>query len=56
MKMKSNNYAVVLAGGVGSRFWSKSRKKLPKQFQDFMGSGKSLLQHSSRSIIAVNPF
>lgn len=44
--MKSNNYAVVMAGGVGSRFWPKSRKKLPKQFQDFMGSGKSLLQHT----------
>ncbi len=35
-----------MAGGVGSRFWPKSRKKLPKQFQDFMGSGKSLLQHT----------
>jgi len=28
-----------MAGGVGSRFWPKSRKKLPKQFQDFMGMG-----------------
>ena len=35
-----------MAGGVGSRFWPKSRKNLPKQFQDFMGSGKTLLQHT----------
>ena len=44
--MKSNYYAVIMAGGVGSRFWPKSRKSLPKQFQDFMGSGKTLLQHT----------
>ena len=44
--MKSNYYALIMAGGVGSRFWPKSRKNLPKQFQDFMGSGKTLLQHT----------
>lgn len=33
-----------MAGGIGSRFWPKSRTSLPKQFIDFLGIGKSLLQ------------
>lgn len=33
-----------MAGGVGSRFWPKSREARPKQFLDILGTGKSLLQ------------
>lgn len=39
-----NNYAVLMAGGVGSRFWPVSRAHFPKQFHDMLGTGKSLLQ------------
>lgn len=39
-----NNYVVIMAGGVGSRFWPYSRKNFPKQFHDVLGIGKSLLQ------------
>lgn len=39
-----NNYCVIMAGGVGSRFWPFSRTEKPKQFLDFFGTGKSLLQ------------
>ena len=39
-----NNYCVIMAGGVGSRFWPFSRTERPKQFLDFFGTGKSLLQ------------
>lgn len=39
-----NNYAVIMAGGVGSRFWPMSTTKTPKQFLDVLGSGKTLLQ------------
>jgi mannose-1-phosphate guanylyltransferase len=53
--MKSNNFAVVMAGGVGSRFWPKSRKNFPKQFQDFMGSEKSLLQHTVDRLLLSIP-
>ena len=53
--MESNYYAVIMAGGVGSRFWPKSRKQLPKQFQDFMGSGKTLLQHTVERLLPVIP-
>jgi len=39
-----NKYAVIMAGGVGSRFWPVSRKTFPKQFHDMLGLGSSLLQ------------
>jgi mannose-1-phosphate guanylyltransferase len=42
--MKNNNYCVIMAGGVGSRFWPYSREGKPKQFLDFFGTGRSLLQ------------
>jgi len=38
------NYCVIMAGGIGSRFWPFSRNQRPKQFLDFFGTGKSLLQ------------
>ena len=37
-------YCVILAGGIGSRFWPISREALPKQFLDFAGNGKSFLR------------
>ena len=40
----NNNYCVIMAGGVGSRFWPFSRERKPKQFLDFFGTGRSLLQ------------
>lgn len=40
----NNNYCVIMAGGVGSRFWPFSRADKPKQFLDFFGTGRSLLQ------------
>ncbi|MBR5676858.1 MAG: mannose-1-phosphate guanylyltransferase [Paludibacteraceae bacterium] len=39
-----NNYCVIMAGGIGSRFWPYSRTEKPKQFLDFFGTGRSLLQ------------
>lgn len=39
-----NNYAVIMAGGIGSRFWPASKSKLPKQFIDMLGVGQTLLQ------------
>ena len=41
---QKNNYVVIMAGGIGSRFWPVSRNAFPKQFLDFLGTGKSLLQ------------
>ena len=42
--MNRNYYAVIMAGGIGSRFWPVSTKQFPKQFHDMLGTGKSLLQ------------
>lgn len=42
--MTNNNYCVIMAGGIGSRFWPYSRKNKPKQFLDFFGTGHTLLQ------------
>lgn len=39
-----NNHLVIMAGGVGSRFWPMSTAETPKQFIDVLGIGKSLLQ------------
>ena len=41
---KVNNHVVIMAGGVGSRFWPMSTKERPKQFIDVLGVGRSLLQ------------
>ncbi len=42
--MKTNNHLVIMAGGVGSRFWPMSTQEQPKQFIDVLGVGKTLLQ------------
>lgn len=42
--MKNDLYAVIMAGGIGSRFWPVSTSKFPKQFHDMLGTGQSLLQ------------
>ena len=39
-----NNFCVIMSGGIGSRFWPFSREAKPKQFLDFFGTGRSLLQ------------
>lgn len=44
MNLNQNNYCVIMGGGIGSRFWPCSRRTLPKQFLDFFGTGRSLLQ------------
>ena len=44
--MNKNNYCVIMAGGIGSRFWPMSKTKKPKQFIDVLGTGKTLLQQT----------
>jgi len=41
-----NSYCVIMSGGIGSRFWPFSREDRPKQFLDFFGTGRSLLQQT----------
>lgn len=42
--MEVKPYIIIMAGGIGSRFWPFSRNNKPKQFLDILGIGKSLLQ------------
>lgn len=42
--MNNKPYVVIMAGGIGSRFWPYSRNKRPKQFLDILGTGRTLLQ------------
>ncbi|MEZ5069417.1 MAG: mannose-1-phosphate guanylyltransferase [Bacteroidales bacterium] len=44
--MDKNNYCVIMAGGIGSRFWPLSRTQRPKQFLDILGTGRTLLQQT----------
>ena len=41
---ENRDYCVIMCGGIGSRFWPFSRKQQPKQFLDFLGIGRSMLQ------------
>jgi len=53
--MQKNNYGVIMAGGVGSRFWPMSKASLPKQFIDILGTGRSLLQQSFDRLLDICP-
>lgn len=49
----SHRYCVIMCGGVGSRFWPFSRREKPKQFLDFFGTGRSLLQMTVDRILPI---
>ena len=53
--MDNNLYCVIMCGGVGSRFWPFSKAALPKQFIDFFGTGRSLLQTAMDRIQGIVP-
>lgn len=54
-KLMNNNYVLIMAGGLGSRFWPKSRNNYPKQFLDILGIGKSLLQLTYERFLRLCP-
>jgi mannose-1-phosphate guanylyltransferase len=45
--MNPNNFVVIMAGGIGSRFWPFSRTTFPKQFHDVLGTGKTMIQQTA---------
>ena len=53
--MNKNLYVVLMAGGVGVRFWPYSRNSKPKQFLDALGTGKSLLQSTFDRFLPLCP-
>ena len=50
-----NNYVIIMAGGIGSRFWPMSKTSFPKQFHDILGVGKSLLQLTAERFKKICP-
>ncbi len=53
--MNNNRYCVIMCGGVGSRFWPFSKSEMPKQFLDFFGTGRSLLQTAVDRLNGIVP-
>jgi mannose-1-phosphate guanylyltransferase len=50
-----DRYALIMAGGIGSRFWPLSRKSKPKQFLDILGTGETLLQQTFNRFESLCP-
>lgn len=53
--MNKNNYCVIMAGGIGSRFWPMSRTAHPKQFLDILGTGETLIQQTFHRLVKICP-
>ncbi len=53
--MDKNKYCVIMAGGVGSRFWPVSRNSKPKQFLDILGVGKTFIQQTFNRFAKIIP-
>jgi mannose-1-phosphate guanylyltransferase len=53
--MNKDNFVLIMAGGVGSRFWPVSRIEHPKQFIDFFGVGKTLIQSTYDRFLKICP-
>ncbi|GEP50249.1 mannose-1-phosphate guanylyltransferase [Flavobacterium noncentrifugens] len=53
--MNKNYYAILMAGGVGSRFWPVSTAEFPKQFHDMLGSGSTLIQKTFSRLSKLIP-
>jgi len=53
--LNTNYYAVIMAGGIGSRFWPVSTTQFPKQFHDMLGTGATLLQKTFTRLNALVP-
>ena len=47
------NHIVIMAGGIGSRFWPMSTPEYPKQFVDVMGTGKSMIQMTAERFLPL---
>lgn len=53
--MNKNYYAILMAGGVGSRFWPVSTSEFPKQFHDMLGAGETLIQKTFSRLSKLIP-
>jgi len=52
---KNNKYCIIMAGGIGSRFWPMSKNNYPKQFLDIFGTGKSFIRSTFERFLPLVP-
>lgn len=50
-----NNYLIIMAGGIGSRFWPMSTPETPKQFLDILGTGQTMIQQTIKRLNGIVP-
>jgi len=55
IKKNENNYCVIMAGGIGVRFWPLSKTNHPKQFIDILGTGETLIRKTFRRFLRICP-
>ena len=53
--VNEDNFCVIMAGGIGSRFWPMSRTSYPKQFHDILGTGNTLIQQTFERFLHICP-
>lgn len=53
--MNSNSYCIIMAGGIGNRFWPVSNRRCPKQFSDILHCGKSFIRQTYERISQIFP-
>lgn len=51
----NNNFCIIMAGGIGSRFWPMSKSSMPKQFLDILGTGRTFIQMTYDRFLKVCP-
>ncbi|WP_299578348.1 mannose-1-phosphate guanylyltransferase [uncultured Sunxiuqinia sp.] len=51
----NNNFCIIMAGGIGSRFWPMSKSSMPKQFLDILGTGRTFIQMTYDRFTKVCP-
>lgn len=53
--MNENNFSIIMAGGIGARFWPMSKTSRPKQFIDILGTGRTLIQQTFDRFLKICP-
>ena len=53
MSINKHYYCVIMAGGIGARFWPMSRTAHPKQFIDILGTGETLIQQTFKRFTRI---
>ncbi|MDE5638711.1 MAG: mannose-1-phosphate guanylyltransferase, partial [Odoribacter sp.] len=53
--MPADSYCIIMAGGIGNRFWPVSNAQCPKQFSDILHTGKSFIRQTYERVCQIFP-